>query len=116
MAFTLRVGIHSLRTSASAFRQFLTPRPPHLLWHCFPLCPIRTYSPPVRWIIPPSDIISTSTHKEEKVGGGARLGNANEYIFISLAQRSPVITRLLKCRSEERRVGKECRSRWSPYH
>ena len=23
---------------------------------------------------------------------------------------------LNKCRSEERRVGKECRSRWSPYH
>ena len=23
---------------------------------------------------------------------------------------------LLKNRSEERRVGKECRSRWSPYH
>ena len=23
---------------------------------------------------------------------------------------------LLKARSEERRVGKECRSRWSPYH
>ena len=23
---------------------------------------------------------------------------------------------LLKKRSEERRVGKECRSRWSPYH
>ena len=23
---------------------------------------------------------------------------------------------LLDCRSEERRVGKECRSRWSPYH
>ena len=22
----------------------------------------------------------------------------------------------LLCRSEERRVGKECRSRWSPYH
>ena len=22
----------------------------------------------------------------------------------------------LRCRSEERRVGKECRSRWSPYH
>ena len=21
-----------------------------------------------------------------------------------------------ECRSEERRVGKECRSRWSPYH
>jgi len=24
--------------------------------------------------------------------------------------------RLLRERSEERRVGKECRSRWSPYH
>ena len=24
--------------------------------------------------------------------------------------------RLSLCRSEERRVGKECRSRWSPYH
>ena len=23
---------------------------------------------------------------------------------------------LMLCRSEERRVGKECRSRWSPYH
>ena len=25
-------------------------------------------------------------------------------------------TRHLSARSEERRVGKECRSRWSPYH
>src|SRR5260370_32059297 len=25
-------------------------------------------------------------------------------------------TRTLETRSEERRVGKECRSRWSPYH
>ena len=23
---------------------------------------------------------------------------------------------ILRARSEERRVGKECRSRWSPYH
>ncbi len=29
----------------------------------------------------------------------------------------PNPVRCLKaCRSEERRVGKECRSRWSPYH
>src|SRR3712207_6689727 len=27
-----------------------------------------------------------------------------------------VLDRLLPARSEERRVGKECRSRWSPYH
>src|SRR3712207_9316003 len=27
-----------------------------------------------------------------------------------------LITFLMRQRSEERRVGKECRSRWSPYH
>ena len=26
------------------------------------------------------------------------------------------ILKIERCRSEERRVGKECRSRWSPYH
>ena len=29
---------------------------------------------------------------------------------------SPEESALLETRSEERRVGKECRSRWSPYH
>jgi len=29
---------------------------------------------------------------------------------------STTITSALEQRSEERRVGKECRSRWSPYH
>src|SRR5438034_3982908 len=27
-----------------------------------------------------------------------------------------LVLRVLDARSEERRVGKECRSRWSPYH
>ena len=40
--------------------------------------------------------------------------------WIRLAQRIPVRIRLThvpeEVRSEERRVGKECRSRWSPYH
>ena len=31
---------------------------------------------------------------------------------IEVSHRSPEFT----TRSEERRVGKECRSRWSPYH
>ena len=30
--------------------------------------------------------------------------------------KSTLFNRLTKTRSEERRVGKECRSRWSPYH
>ena len=36
---------------------------------------------------------------------GSRLGAASVGIYI-----------VLGLRSEERRVGKECRSRWSPYH
>ena len=31
-------------------------------------------------------------------------------------QLSALMSQQLSTRSEERRVGKECRSRWSPYH
>ena len=33
-----------------------------------------------------------------------------------LADSDPHVRALTFARSEERRVGKECRSRWSPYH
>ena len=38
------------------------------------------------------------------------------YVFSGMLSKmiSPYIAELI--RSEERRVGKECRSRWSPYH
>src|SRR2546422_7502816 len=48
-------------------------------------------------------------------------GNANiEATHVAL-RRPPVrdtdrVRGFDECRSEERRVGKECRSRWSPYH
>ena len=35
---------------------------------------------------------------------------------INLKLKSIDSTEINGCRSEERRVGKECRSRWSPYH
>ena len=35
---------------------------------------------------------------------------------ISLLNRNLGVITGVKDRSEERRVGKECRSRWSPYH
>ena len=45
------------------------------------------------------------------------------YLLLSEKRKeefSRILNRLLAvnfiCRSEERRVGKECRSRWSPYH
>src|SRR2546422_1140609 len=38
-------------------------------------------------------------------------------VFESLTRRDATVSStLLRLRSEERRVGKECRSRWSPYH
>ena len=45
------------------------------------------------------------------------VGAGSGLISLQLAQRNPeaVITSV-EIRSEERRVGKECRSRWSPYH
>ena len=45
--------------------------------------------------------------------------NAFADIDVQLKQRHDLIPQLVdtvKGRSEERRVGKECRSRWSPYH
>ena len=39
----------------------------------------------------------------------ANTGIATEYYIRKLVREG-------RCRSEERRVGKECRSRWSPYH
>ena len=44
----------------------------------------------------------------------------SQRFFFSIRTISPVIFRngslVFQNRSEERRVGKECRSRWSPYH
>src|SRR5256886_9835005 len=40
----------------------------------------------------------------------------DESIYAEIAFRAGALGYLMKERSEERRVGKECRSRWSPYH
>ena len=42
-----------------------------------------------------------------------RIGETNQIIFIT---HSPNFVTIPYFISEERRVGKECRSRWSPYH
>ena len=47
-------------------------------------------------------------------------GNKKIYVFDLQAMREQVEWKAQRVinltRSEERRVGKECRSRWSPYH
>jgi len=42
--------------------------------------------------------------------------NSDNIKTFSAAMRAIFLSMLHKHRSEERRVGKECRSRWSPYH
>ena len=44
------------------------------------------------------------------------LGVTRTYLFSHTTNRVDVILGAKLTRSEERRVGKECRSRWSPYH
>ena len=46
----------------------------------------------------------------------AHVGSNQVLIVVGVGARSPVGGAAARARSEERRVGKECRSRWSPYH
>ena len=46
----------------------------------------------------------------------ADVANAPNYTFIQADICDYERMKALTTRSEERRVGKECRSRWSPYH
>src|SRR5258708_37523279 len=46
----------------------------------------------------------------QKAEGDVRPGGAIRFEW------APDMAEIGKIRSEERRVGKECRSRWSPYH
>src|ERR1035441_4214787 len=43
--------------------------------------------------------------------------STRELLFVkNLREYSPMVETYIQNKSEERRVGKECRSRWSPYH
>ena len=51
--------------------------------------------------------------------GGVHSHNTHIYGLLELAKKQGIEKVYVHCfldRSEERRVGKECRSRWSPYH
>ena len=53
---------------------------------------------------------------EDRAIDQQRRGRAKLKILISAFQQIQESLPGLERRSEERRVGKECRSRWSPYH
>ena len=44
------------------------------------------------------------------------MAEKTRYSDAELEEFRAIIMEKLELRSEERRVGKECRSRWSPYH
>src|SRR3989454_10057390 len=46
----------------------------------------------------------------------APVDNALDRLLLLFAFNYPFVAFIARDRSEERRVGKECRSRWSPYH
>src|SRR2546430_8454185 len=81
-----------------------------------------------------SDVCSSDLFRfeypKEQIDGGANLVAANELVIpagraVHVNLRTvdvihsfwvPKLAGKVDMRSEERRVGKECRSRWSPYH
>ena len=62
--------------------------------------------------------VGTIVHNIELYPGkGAQLvRSAGAYAQLMAKDGDNAQIRMPSCRSEERRVGKECRSRWSPYH
>src|SRR5437660_7477433 len=59
-----------------------------------------------------SDLKRIITERNEASHGAvSNISGSNQ-----LVAYADFVETLCLCRSEERRVGKECRSRWSPYH
>ena len=59
------------------------------------------------------DTLMLSSVSDQAVGA---VGTANTYIGVFIIMFGVISSGMIAVRSEERRVGKECRSRWSPYH
>src|SRR5712692_1559128 len=58
--------------------------------------------------VPPAEVILMTAHASAESAVAAMKAGAADYLIKPFA--------VDELRSEERRVGKECRSRWSPYH
>src|SRR3712207_1305572 len=86
---------------------------------------LKTYQMPVRAnlmvhdgdAVEPGDVIAKiprETTKTKDITGG--LPRVVELFEARKPRETAVMSEIDGTRSEERRVGKECRSRWSPYH
>ena len=62
------------------------------------------------------DILMKNLRRRLKKFGAFKLNRAQSTIYMEPLSDTIDLDEVLEQRSEERRVGKECRSRWSPYH
>src|SRR3712207_6947768 len=65
--------------------------------------------------LPISQMISTFQQRGYAASQVEMLFSISSFAIMGMLVINPFLDRFLS-RSEERRVGKECRSRWSPYH
>ena len=66
--------------------------------------------------MPNTDFISKLLEIKDLIVDEIENSSTSTHIFFHLERRDHVCPHCGAIRSEERRVGKECRSRWSPYH
>src|SRR6266542_4921650 len=80
------------------------------------VCAVDDSPLPVPGPADPRTTVSNARHKrvpaDPPVGVTVTVRNAHD----DVSRTVDCTTRISDPRSEERRVGKECRSRWSPYH
>jgi len=62
------------------------------------------------------DVIAGPELGAVSLAAATSMASGKPFAIVRKAQKEYGTTKLLEGRSEERRVGKECRSRWSPYH
>src|SRR3712207_8103695 len=62
-----------------------------------------------------SDVCSSDLGKYNLCRFGSKL-KGDDYAYAGIVSDTEIYVQGWSGRSEERRVGKECRSRWSPYH
>src|SRR5256885_3984399 len=79
---------------------------------------VQTCALPI-WPMPEMETVAPPLTSHESVAeppGTSVGGSAAKLVMVGPARFALTVTVALAVRSEERRVGEECRSRWAPYH